>query len=235
MVLWDYDINNKAQRSTDSKVIKRLCMLCTFPTFLTFLTFILMQKAERTNKEIKRQIEDNELKWYVLSVVSGQEELVIENLRERIKKQDLLEDVVDYMSPMIDESFLKKGEKVIKQKKLYPGYVFIKSKMNDKIRYIIRNTPRVRLIVWAETRPVPLTDKEYDDIITQIKKSQERSELTIPFKEGDVVLLKTGDFKWMKGVLRTIDAGKWTVVVNIEMLGRLTPVVIDADKIELMS
>jgi len=54
------------------------------------------------------------------------------------------------------------------------------------------------LIVGAETRPIPLTEKEYEDIVVQIKKSQERSELKIPFKEGDVVLLKTGDFKGMK-------------------------------------
>jgi transcriptional antiterminator NusG len=143
--------------------------------------------------------------------------------------------VVDFMSPMVNESSLKKGEKVVKQRKLYPWYVFIKSRMNDKIRYIIRNTPGVRLIVWAETRPIPLTDNEYEKIIEQIQKSQERSELTIPFKAGDLVLLKTGDFKWMKGVLKTIDTDKWTVIVNIEMLWRLTPVVIDADKIELMS
>jgi len=38
-------------------------------------------------KEIKKQIENNDHKWYVLSVVSGQEELVVENLKERIKKQ----------------------------------------------------------------------------------------------------------------------------------------------------
>jgi hypothetical protein len=38
-------------------------------------------------KEIKKQIENNDLKWYVLSVVSGQEELVVENLKERVKKQ----------------------------------------------------------------------------------------------------------------------------------------------------
>ena len=194
-----------------------------------------MQKTETNTKEIKRQIEDNSFKWYVLSVVSGQEELVVENLKERIKKQSLMEDVVDFMSPMVNESSLKKGEKIVKQKKLYPGYVFIKSRMNDKIWYIIRNTPGVRLIIWAETRPVPLTDEEYNNIIKQIEKSQERSELSIPFKEGDVVLLKTWDFKGMKGVLRTIDGEKWTVVVNIEMLWRLTPVVIDADKIELMS
>ena len=133
-----------------------------------------------------------------MSVVSGQEDLVIENLRERMKKQDLESTVEDYMSPMINESSLKKGEKIIKQKKLYPGYVFVKSQMNEKIRYVIRNTPGVRLIVGAETRPIPLTEQEYQDIVTQIKKSQERSELKIPFKEGDVVLLKTGDFKGMK-------------------------------------
>ncbi|MEI6117885.1 MAG: hypothetical protein WCP92_01155 [bacterium] len=51
------------------------------------------------------------------------------------------------------------------------------------------------MIVGAETRPIPLTDDEYTKIIEQIKKSQERSELKIPFKDGDIVLLKTGDFK----------------------------------------
>ena len=194
-----------------------------------------MQKSDINTWEIKRQIEDNNFKRYVLSVVSGQEELVMENLKERMKKQELESVVEDYMSPMVNESSLKKWEKIIKQRKLYPGYVFVKSKMNDKIWYVIRNTPGVRLIVGAETRPIPLTEDEYEKIIEQIKKSQERSELKIPYKEGDVVLLKTGDFKGMKGSLRNIDSDKWTAIVNIEMLWRLTPVVIDLDKIELMS
>lgn len=194
-----------------------------------------MQTKDTNTWEIKRQIEDNNYKWYVLSVVSGQEELVIENLRERTKKQNLEDAIHDYMSPMVNESSLKKWEKIIKQRKLYPWYVFVCSKMNDKIRYVIRNTPGVRLIVGAETRPIPLTDDEYAKILDQIIKSQERSELKIPFKEGDVVMLKTGDFKGMKWTMRAIDADKNTAIVNIEMLGRLTPVVIDLDKIELMS
>jgi transcriptional antiterminator NusG len=160
--------------------------------------------------------------------------LVIDNMKERVQKQWLSEDVVDYLSPMVNEYSMKKWEKVTKQKKLFPWYVFVKSKMNDKIWYIIRNTPGVRLIVWAETRPVPLTEAEYEDIIAQIKKSQERSELQIPYKEWDVVMLKTWDFKWMKWNIKTIDHEKGAVIVNIEMLWRLTPVVVDADKIELM-
>jgi transcription antitermination factor NusG len=59
--------------------------------------------------------------------------------------------------------------------------------------------------------------------------------MKVPFKEWDVVSLKSWDFKWMKWVIRKIDWDKWTVIVNIEMLGRLTPVVIDADKVSLIS
>lgn len=184
--------------------------------------------------EIRKQIQDDSFKWYVLSVVSWQEQLVIDNMKERVQKQWLSEDVVDYLSPMVNEYSMKKWEKVTKQKKLFPWYVFVKSRMNDKIWYIIRNTPGVRLIVWAETRPVPLTDAEYEDIISQIKKSQERSDLQIPYKVWDVVMLKTGDFKWVKWNIKTIDHDKGAVIVNIEMMGRLTPVVVDADKIELM-
>ena len=183
--------------------------------------------------EIKKQIEDKNFKRYVLSVTSGQEALVIENLQERVNKQGLAEDVVDYLCPMINEASIKKWEKVVKQKKLYPGYVFFKSRMNDKIWYVVRNTPGVRLIVGAETKPIPLSDHEYQQIMDQIAQSQERSELTIPYKVWDVVLLKQGDFKWMKWNIKELDSDKWLAVVSVEMLGRLTPVAVAIDQIEL--
>ena len=78
---------------------------------------MLMQKEVNTN-EIKKQIEDNTYRWYVLSVTSGQEALVIENLQERVNKQGLSEDVVDYLSPLVSEVAMKKWEKVVRQKKL---------------------------------------------------------------------------------------------------------------------
>ncbi|NCQ82307.1 hypothetical protein GW750_05945 [bacterium] len=36
---------------------------------------------------------------------------------------------------------MTKTKKITRERKLYPGYVFIKSKMNDKIWYVVRNTP----------------------------------------------------------------------------------------------
>jgi transcriptional antiterminator NusG len=189
---------------------------------------------ETNTVEIKKQIEDRTFKRYVLSVTSGQEDLVVENLKERINKQGLNEDVVEFLNPKINETSIKKGEKLVKQKKLYPGYVFFKSRMNDRIWYVVRNTPGVRLIVGAETRPVPLTDQEFNEMMKQITQSQERSALTIPYNPGDIVLLKTGDFKGMQGAIKEVEADKGQVVVQVEMLGRLTPVIIDIDKIELL-
>ncbi|MFZ5341207.1 MAG: transcription termination/antitermination NusG family protein [Patescibacteria group bacterium] len=49
--------------------------------------------------------------------------------------------MVDYLVPIVPEIHYKKGKKITKERKLYPGYIFVKSKMNEKIWYIIRNTP----------------------------------------------------------------------------------------------
>lgn len=182
--------------------------------------------------DIKKQIEDHNYRWYAISVVSWQESLVVENLRERVKKQELEEEIVDYLSPVVPEVQYKNWKKVIKQRKLYPGYVFVKSKMNEKIWYVIRNTPWVRLIVWAEITPIPLTDAEYDDIMKQIEEKTMRAEFTIPFKEGDIVTIKDWEFKWMKWIVTEVDANKGFLYVNIEILWRNTPIMVSVEKVE---
>ena len=173
-----------------------------------------MQRDINTN-EIKKQIEDNQFRRYVLSVTAGQESLVIENLQERVNKQGLNEDVVDFLSPMVSEASMKKGEKVVRQKKLYPGYVFFKSKMNDKIWYVVRNTPGVRLIVGAETKPIPLTDAEYQQMMSQIAQAQERAELVVPFQVDELVRIKDGEFKNLTGKIKDLNPEESASVILV--------------------
>ena len=182
--------------------------------------------------DIAKQIEDNEYRWYVLSVNSGQEQLVVDNLQERVSKQQMETEITGYLNPVVNEVYYKKWEKVVKQTTLYPGYVFVKSKMNEKIRYIIRNTPGVRLIVWAEIKPIPLTDKEYDEMVAYIEEKNARAEFAVPFEEGDVVILRDGDFNGMKWVITEIDPMKGMIYANVEILWRNTPVMMSFDKVE---
>gem|GEM_PF-2998214 len=68
--------------------------------------------------------------------------MVLTNLYETISKNKLSDAVVEVFVPEIVEVVItKKKEKKKKLKKLYPGYVFVRSQMNDKIWYILRNTP----------------------------------------------------------------------------------------------
>jgi transcription termination/antitermination protein NusG len=148
--------------------------------------------------DISKQIIDDTHRWYSLSVVSGQEHLVVENLKERIKKQNLFADIVDFLVPEVNEVVMKAGKKISKPRKLYPGYIFIKTRMNEKLWYVIRNTPGVKLIVGAETRPIPLTDREYDVMVANINQSNEKATMFVPFQKGDVVSIKDGNFANMK-------------------------------------
>lgn len=182
--------------------------------------------------DISKQIEDNQYRRYVISVNSGQEGVVIQNMKERVSKKGMDDEIIDYLNPIVHEVYYKKWQKMIKETKLYPGYIFVKSKMNEKVRYVIRNTPAVRLIVWAEIKPIPLTDKEYDEMVAYIEEKNSRAEFAVPFQEWDVVEIKDGDFAGMKGLITEIDIAKWIVYANVEILWRNTPVMLDFDKVE---
>lgn len=181
--------------------------------------------------DISKQIIDDTHRWYSLSVVSWQEHLVVENLKERIKKQNLFDDIVDFLVPEVNDMVMKSGKKVAKPRKLYPWYIFIKTRMNEKLWYVIRNTPWVKLIVGAETRPIPLTDREYDVMMANINQSNEKATMFVPFQIDDVVSIKDGNFANMKWKVKDVDLDKWLVVVNVEILWRLTPVVLTFDKV----
>lgn len=189
---------------------------------------------ETNTVEIKKQIEDRTFRRYVLSVNSGQEELVLENLKERVARQWLQEDVIELLNPKVNEvSVSKKWEKVVKQKRLYPGYLFFKSRMNDKIWYVIRNTPWVRLIVWADTHPVPLTDDEFNKMMQQVQASEDSSDIRVPFKKWDLVLIKSWDLKGTKWTVLSVDSEKWLITVSVEWLGQLTPTTVWMDTVEI--
>ena len=174
-----------------------------------------------------------EAKWYVAHTYSGYENKVKIDIEKTIENRGLQDQILKVCVPMQSVLELKDGVEKVSDKKMFPGYVLVHMHMNDETWYVVRNTPGVRLIVGAETKPIPLSDAEYQQMMDQIAQSQERSELNIPYQEGDVVLLKNGDFKGMKGNIKEVDADKGMVVVSIEMLGRLTPVAISVDQIEL--
>ena len=155
--------------------------------------------------DLNKQIKDDNLRRYVLSVNANQEEMVVANMKERVKKIGLEEAVTSFFIPIVNEIVTRKDKKTIKPKKLYPGYLFVRMKMNDKIWYIVRNTPGVRLIIGAETRPIPIEDDQYEKIVAEVNEKNQKLTTRNSFKVDDVVIIRETNFKNMKGRVAEVD------------------------------
>ena len=183
--------------------------------------------------DLKKQIADEQLRRYALSINANQEEMVVDHLKERIKKMSLEEDITDTYIPIVSEIITRKDKKILKPIKVYPGYMFVRMKMNDRIWYVVRNTPGVRLIIGAETRPTPLTDEEFAKIVHDVEAKNSKLTTRTRFQIGDVVTMKDTTFKGMKGVIREIDETRGSVVVIVEFMWKATPVTMTFDKVAL--
>ena len=180
-----------------------------------------------------KQIEDTNFRWYVLSVVSWQEPMVVKNLHETVKKNNLQNQVEEIFFPEISTvSLTKKGEKKITTKKLHPGYIYVKSMMNDKIWYVLRNTPGVRLIIGSDIYPTPVKDEEMNKIIEEVKKSEERLDMDIPYQVGDKVKLKSDELGGIEWEITHVDTENGTITVKASLMWRDTTVNVGFDKIE---
>ena len=185
--------------------------------------------VSNTNK----QIEDSNYRWYVLSVVSGQEPVVVKNLQETIKKNNLQSQVEEIFFPEIKTVTISKNwEKKVTTKKLHPGYVYVKSMMNDKIWYVLRNTPGVRLIIGSDIYPTPVNDDEMNKIIEQVKKSEERLDMDIPYQVWDKVKLKADELGGIEWEITDIDTENGVITVKSSLMWRETVVNVWFDKIE---
>lgn len=191
-----------------------------------------MTDKEKTNW-VNKQIEDTNYKWYVLSVVSWQEAVVVKNLHETVKKSGLEWQVEEIFFPEITTvKMMKNWEKKVTVKKLHPGYVYIKSMMNDKIWYILRNTPGVRLIIWSDIYPTPVSDKEMENIIKTVKESSTRAEMDVPYMIWDKVKLKSEELGGIEWEIIKINKDSWQLQVKTSLMWRETIVNVTYNKVE---
>ena len=159
-----------------------------------------------------------EAKWYVAHTYSGYENKVKADLEKTIENRKLQDEILEVAVPMQDVVELKSGVKKVTQKKMFPGYVIIHMIMNDDTWYVVRNTRGVTGFVGPGSKPVPLDDAEID------RMGIHNTEVTMDFKVGDSVTVVSGVWEGTAGVIKSINEGKQSVTIHVDMFGRETPV-----------
>jgi transcriptional antiterminator NusG len=185
--------------------------------------------AEAPKKEDKK-------KWYVVKVQSGREESIKEAIEKRIKIEGLEEYFGQILIPKEKETVLRNNKRVVREKKLFPGYLMVQVEFNERILYLFRETSGVGDFVGAGPHkpPQPMKDHEVEKMLHkmgqevpgEIRPSRPR------FEQGDRVKIKDGVFAGMEGEVKEILENKGLVRVEVTVLGRPVPVELEYWQVE---
>ena len=159
----------------------------------------------------------SEANWYVVHTYSGYENKVKANIDKTIENRHLENQILEVRGPLEDVEENKDGKRRIVQKKMFPGYVLIHMVMNDDTWYVVRNTRGVTGFVGPGSKPVALSEAEMERLGIQNVVVQ------IDFEVGDSVVITSGAWKDTESVIQSINEAKRTVTINVEMMGRETP------------
>ena len=170
-----------------------------------------------------------EPQWYVAHTYSGYEDKVKANIEKTVENRHLEDQIIEVRVPKQDMIEVKNDKKKLVSKKMFPGYVLVNMIMNDETWYVVRNTRGVTGFVGPGSKPVPLTDIEMRSL-----GIRGDIEIKVDFEEGDTVSVIGGVWKDTVGVVQSVNAGKPTVKINVELFGRETPVEISFMDIEKM-
>lgn len=169
-----------------------------------------------------------EARWYVAHTYSGYENKVKVDIEKTIENRNLQEQILEVSVPMLEVAEMKNGVEKLADKKMFPGYVLIHMVMNDDTWYVVRNTRGVTGFVGPGSKPVPLSEEEMTGL------GFARKDITPEYQEGDMIVVTAGAWKDTIGSVQTINEGKKTLTINVEMFGRETPVELSFTEVKKM-
>ena len=173
-------------------------------------------------------------KWYIVHAYSNFEKKVAEQLREQAGRQGLADCFSEILVPTEDVVEIRRGRKVNAERKFFPGYVLVKMEMTDDAYHLVKNTPKVTGFLGAAggTKPLPVSEREVQNIIGQVEEGVERPKPTIRFDIGETVKVIDGPFASFEGQVESVDEDNARLRVAVSIFGRPTPVDLEYNQVE---
>ena len=171
---------------------------------------------------------DGKAKWYVVHTYSGHENKVKVNIEKMVENRGMQDLIIDIVVPTEDRVEIKDGQRKIKTKKMFPGYVMIHMIMNDDTWYVVRNTRGVTGFVGPGSKPVPLEEEEMANL------GIKQEDIVVDFEVGDTVTVLSGAWEGTVGMIQAINEQKQSLSINVELFGRETPVELNFSEVRKM-
>ena len=170
-----------------------------------------------------------EPKWYVVHTYSGHENKVKANIEKLVENRGMQELVLQVIVPTEDRVEMKDNVRVVKTRKIFPGYVIVKMIVTNESWYLVRNTQGVTGFVGEGSEPIPLTDEEVRRL------GIEKTVIVLNIEPGDTVKIISGPFKGFTGLVEEVNADRQTLRTKVDMFGRATPVELEFDQVDKLN
>jgi transcriptional antiterminator NusG len=172
-------------------------------------------------------------KWYVVQAYSGSEKSVLNTIKQRAEKADLLKNIEEILVPTKKLIQVKKGKKVEVEKNFYPGYVLINMSLSDELWHLIKQIPKVSGFISQNGKPLPISKVEVDSIIGQLEDDNFNADGDIEFEIGETIkVIDGGAFDSFTGVIDSVDTDKKQLSVSVTIFGRSTPLILEYNQVE---
>ena len=172
--------------------------------------------------------------WYVLRAISGKEAKVKEVLDGAIRNTGLGDYVFQVLIPTEKVMSVKNGKKVIKEKNLYSGYVFVECILTGEVLYELRNTTNVIDFLRGrgkDAAPESLRESEVrrmlgaaDDMLDGVDDGND-------YMVGEAVKVTAGPFSGFDGIIEEVNREKKKLKVMVKIFGRKTPLELENSQV----
>lgn len=177
--------------------------------------------------------------WYILHVLSGQENSVRDRIIRKAKDAELSDLIYRVEVPTELVSEVRNGKKKEMRRKLFPGYVYINlylleqdGTMDKDLWFFIQQIDGVISIAGSRNAPLPMRKREVTEILRLLDNTEETARPKVEFNVGDAIRVSDGPFASQEGIIEEIDPERGKLRVSVTIFGRSTPVDLEYWQVE---
>lgn len=173
------------------------------------------------------------MKWYVVHTYASHEFKIREAIEKGIKGTSFEKNIGQIMIPTQKTFHIRDGKKVEREKKLFNSYVILEAELTPELYSFVVGLPGVTHFLGSGKKPQPLSELEVNRLLG-IDDRDKTTTQTVDYLPGDMVKITAGPFSDFEGVIEKLHEDKLKLTVKVTVFGRVTPVEVRTDQVELM-
>jgi transcriptional antiterminator NusG len=192
--------------------------------------------AAAPSADSSEESDEPKMDWYILKVAFNREDSIRDALEKRVRMEGMEEYFGEIVVPTEDVvEFTRSGKRRIVKRKLLPGYLMVHMIINDDTWFLVRETSGISDFTGSAGKPMPMDPADIERFVKKPEPGEDEEvqlKTAIPFKVGDRVRVKEGNFQNQEGEIDAVDEANGRITVIINIFGRSVPMELDHWQVE---